>query len=191
MSSYYARANDGAERRVEPAALALRERFDGVVQRHRGSVTLAAYHITENIEDARDVAQHVFMQLFRKRLSFNDQRSLRRWLYVVTRNAALSTKRWRQRDDIAASLTSEDAVQLGLEDTVLQNERSRQVRAMIALLPSADRAVIELRYLQAFSTAEIAMDLGITVRRVKRDVERAKWRLRNEMLRQGVAEEVR
>jgi RNA polymerase sigma-70 factor (ECF subfamily) len=190
MSSYFARANVGAERRVESAPISLRERFDGVVQRHRGSVTLAAYHITGNIEDARDVAQHVFMQLFRKQLSFKDQRSLRRWLYVVTRNAALNMKRSRQRDDVAASLTSDDAVPLGLEDTVLQNERSRQVRAMIALLPSADRAVIELRYLRSFSTTEIAMDLGITVGRVKRDVERAKWRLRNEMLRQGVAKDV-
>jgi DNA-directed RNA polymerase specialized sigma24 family protein len=56
-----------------------------------------------------------------------------------------------------------------------------------ASLPTADRRVIELRYRYSRSTTEMAVDLEIPVKRVKRDVERAKWRLRIELQRQGFA----
>jgi RNA polymerase sigma-70 factor (ECF subfamily) len=161
------------------------ERFEDVVRRHRRSVTLSAFHFTQNAEDASDIAQHVFFQMFRKRVCFSDQRSIQNWLYVATRNEALNLQRRRERDVGAKHRTADDGPPPGLEDTVIQNERRRNVRAFIARLPGTDRKIIEMRYLRAFSTTEMAEELGLPVKRVKRDVERAKCRLRNEIRRTG------
>jgi RNA polymerase sigma-70 factor (ECF subfamily) len=187
MSTLQARAEVGERHRVDAALPAPQETFDEVVRRHRRRVTFTAYQITHDIDDARDVAQHVFLQMYRRLPSCGDGRSIDGWLYIVTRNAALNVARRRQRDLGALAHGPEEEPQLGLEDTVLQNERARAVRAAIARLPAADRRVIELRYLYSMPTTDIAAHLNAPVKRVKRDVERAKCRLRIEMRRRGLA----
>jgi RNA polymerase sigma factor (sigma-70 family) len=104
---------------------------------------------------------------------------------VVTQNEALNIQRRRQFD-IAATLACDDAPAFGLEDIVLRNERVQHVRAIVALLSAADRNILDLRYFLSMSTTEIATHFRIPQTRVKRNVERAKWRLRNEMLRRGL-----
>jgi len=163
-----------------------RDAFASVVNDYRRQVMSVAYRITRNIDDARDVAQHVFMQMYVKGPNLADRRSVDRWLYVVTRNEALSITRKQQRDDAAQASASSDEPQLGLEDTVLRNELDQEVRATIACLPADQRNMIELRHLQSVPSNEIALELGIPVKRVKHDVERAKARLRVEMRRRGL-----
>jgi RNA polymerase sigma-70 factor (ECF subfamily) len=182
---------DAVDRRHDRANLAhpaadADEVFEDVVRRYRQRVLTIAYRITANIDDARDVVQHVFLQLHLKPPEITDGRALERWLYIVARNEALSIRRRRQRDDAAEASIGDDAPPAGLEETVLRNERARQIRATIARLPAADRHVIELRHLLSMPSVEIATTLGIPLKRVKRDVERAKTRLRIEMRRRGL-----
>jgi RNA polymerase sigma-70 factor (ECF subfamily) len=165
-------------------------RFDDIVRTYRRMLVLAAYRITLNIEDAHDVAQFAFMQLHRKWPAFEDRRALERWLYVVVRNEALNVRRSRQRDAHAAESSRDPLISSGFEDTVMRDEVGEAVRATIALLPAAQREVIELRHLQAMPVAEIANQLGVPLRRVKQDVERAHIRLRVEMQRRGLHDDV-
>jgi RNA polymerase sigma-70 factor (ECF subfamily) len=164
--------------------------FEDAVRRYSRHILSIAYRITRNIDDARDVVQHVFMQLYVKSLDLNDARTVERWLYVVARNEALNVHRRRQRNDAAETSAGDETPPLALEDTVLRNERAHQIRATIARLPPADRHVIELRHLQSMPSTEIATTLGIPVKRVKHDVERAKARLRIEMRRRGLDKDV-
>ncbi len=180
-------ARPGVERQPADTALShRRDPFEEAVQRYMSRVTRIAYRITQNIDDARDVAQFVFLQMFLKSPDLADRRSIDRWLYVVTRNQALSVWSRRQRDNAVVALRSGVEPGQGLEDIVLQNERDRQVRATIARLPPGQRHLIELRHLVSMPTTEIAEQFGIPLRRVKRDVKRAKLRLRIEMLRRGL-----
>jgi RNA polymerase sigma-70 factor (ECF subfamily) len=151
---------------------------------------LVAYRITANIDDARDVAQHVFLQMHLRRPRIADRRALERWLYVVARNEALTFVRRRERDADAASLAPDGLPAVDLDQLLIVNERAAHVRATIARLPAADRHVIELRHLQSIPTTEIATRLGVPVRRVKLDVERAKARLRIEMRKRGLDREL-
>jgi RNA polymerase sigma-70 factor (ECF subfamily) len=189
MSHFVARA-DVATRRPPAAAPRGPDPFEDVVRRYNRAVRREAYRITRNVDDARDVAQFVFMQMYIKAPDFDGERSIERWLYIVTRNAALNVYRRRLREEAALTVTGDDLRQRGLEDTVLRNERARQIRDTIALLPAADRHVIELRHLQSIPPAEIAVSLGVPLKRVKRDMERARFRLRIEMMRRGLDDDV-
>ncbi len=157
--------------------------FADVVRQYRPLVTRAAYRITRNIEDAHDVAQFVFMQMYVNSPQLDDDRAVDRWLYVVTRNKALDVYCRRRREESLATLEGCNLSGMGLEEIVLQNERNRHVRAAIRMLPAPQRRVIELRHLMSFPPTEIADRLGISTERVKREVERATFRLRAEMRR--------
>jgi RNA polymerase sigma-70 factor (ECF subfamily) len=168
--------------------------FEDAVRTFKRSVTLAAYRITGNVEDARDIAQYTFMQLYRRGPRFADRRSIERWLYVVSRNAALSVYRARERDAGAAAAVgcaATDEFPNDLEDTIVRNELAAAVRAVIASLPPEQRDVIELRHLAAMPAAEVASTLGIPLKRVKHEVERARMRLRVELERRGLHDDVR
>jgi RNA polymerase sigma-70 factor (ECF subfamily) len=191
MPSLQARA-ERPDRAVPTLPLATRtlDQFEGIVRTYKRDVMLVAYRITNNIDDAHDVAQYVFMQMHLKRPDLSDRRSIERWLYIVTRNEALTVARRRLRDDDSGTLAPEELPKIDLEEIVMANERAARVRATIARLPAADRHVIELRHLQSMPTTEIAAHLGIPVKRVKHDVERAKARLRVEMRKYGLDREV-
>lgn len=187
MSQTSARAERAGDENVAHARAGSFERF---VRDHTRSVLVMAYRITQNIEDARDVAQHVFLQTYVRFPDFGNGRSLDRWLYIVTRNEALSIQRRGLRDALALTAAEDDEPALGIEETIVRNERAQAIRATIATLPAADRNVIELRHLQALPTSEIAQRMGVPVKSVKRDVERAKTRLRVAMVRSGLADEL-
>jgi RNA polymerase sigma-70 factor (ECF subfamily) len=180
MSFVSVRADGGKHPAVAPNPDAL---FDDVVRQHRRRIVAAAFRITGNIDDAHDVAQHVFLQLYLKQPKLDDQRTIDRWLYVVTRNEALLVARRRRRDCAAED---ETPPQPSPEDTVIRREQAAQVRSTIERLSADDRRVIELRHIESMPTAEMAAHLGVPVQRLKRSVERARWRLRSEMIRDGL-----
>jgi RNA polymerase sigma-70 factor (ECF subfamily) len=179
MSHLVTRVQDTPSRAVP-------EPFERIMRRCKRQVTVLAYRITADIEDARDIAQFVFLQLHLKGPTFDDERAIERWLYVVARNAALQALRRRSRDANARSTILDDAPPPSLEETVVRRERDATLRATIDGLPARDRRVLELRDLQSIPSGEIAAQLGVPVARVKKDVERARWRLRREILRRGL-----
>jgi RNA polymerase sigma-70 factor (ECF subfamily) len=174
----------------ETAPIVSIESFESVVRRCRKQVITAAYRITGDIDDARDVAQFTFLQFFLKAPPLADLRSVERWLYVVTRNEALSVTRRRLREVQAAAADGIPAPQPDLAETIARHDRAVQVRATISELSPGDRHIIELRHFHAMPSDEMATRLGVPVGQVRRRVEHARWRLRACMLRRGLDREV-
>lgn len=164
--------------------------FERVVQRCRRQVTLAAYRITGNIDDARDVAQFTFFQFFLKAPALDNQRSVDRWLYIVARNAALGIARQRLRDDEVAAANRTTEPQADPAETIARHDRAEQVRETISELSPRDRHIIEMRHFHALPADEMALRLGVPVAQVRKRVEHARWRLRAGMLRRGLDRDV-
>jgi RNA polymerase sigma-70 factor (ECF subfamily) len=186
MSRIHGGAQTAMPPRAQPGPTPDVGTFDDIVRLYRRRLVDTAYRITRNTEDAHDVAQYTFMQLYCRQPAFEDRRAVERWLYIVTRNQALCVFRTRERDAEVSSAAGDERQAPELEETVVRNELRAAVRATIARLPAAQRQVIELRHLQAMLASEIASEFGIPLKRVKRDVERARLRLRIELLRQGL-----
>ena len=74
---------------IRAAAGGDRRAFEDLVLRKRDQVVRTAFQITGNLEDAKDVAQGVFLRLWRVLQRFDLTRRFDTWLYRITVNAAI------------------------------------------------------------------------------------------------------
>jgi len=157
------------ERRLVAACLeGTREAFDVIVERHRRAVYHLCYRFVGNHEDASDLAQEVFLRAYRGLKNYKGDASLGTWLYRIGVNACLN--RLSARPPVAEPLeTSESVVDRDLDPAsrLLQQERSKRVRAAIARLPKRQRTTLILRVYHELSHQEIAFIVGSSVGAVK------------------------
>ena len=66
------------------------------MERYRSRVYRLAYGITRNEADAQEVAQDVFLNIFRKIQTFEGRARLGSWIYRIAANAALIKRRRKQ-----------------------------------------------------------------------------------------------
>jgi RNA polymerase sigma-70 factor (ECF subfamily) len=78
--------------------------FKELVERYRSRVASIAYQVLGNYEDARDVAQEVFIKLYRGIGGFDPRKKFFTWLYRLTVNAAIDFLRAKRRRSYESSL---------------------------------------------------------------------------------------
>ncbi len=135
---------------------------------------------------AEDVTQEVFLRLWQRPESYDPSRGrLLSWLMSVTRNRAIDerrrlSRRQRSEEDEEPTLELRDHDTSG--DPALGAslaESRRVVRAAMALLPPAQREVVELAYFGGLTQTEIAERLHVPLGTVKTRVRLAMRKLRD------------
>lgn len=140
------------------------EAFSQLVERYRSRVASIAYQVLGNYEDARDVAQEVFIKLYRGIGTFDPQKKFFTWLYRLTVNAAIDYLRVKKRRAMEGSL--EDLPEgypdfAGPEGELashqLENKELRQIFVDLAQrLNPKQRAAFVLVDLQGFTPDEVS-----------------------------------
>lgn len=190
------------------AELKLVERLRGgdaaaleTLMEHYGSrVYRLAHGITRNEADAEEVAQDVFLNLFRKIETFEGRSAIGTWIYRVAANAAL-IKRRGKRFELEVALEEqlptfrEDGHREGdrawvladwsrtPEEQMLSAETRAVLNRAIDELPDHYRAVLVLRDVEGLSNEEVAEALGESVPTVKSRLHRARMALREQLTR--------
>ena len=164
----------GANRR--DAALA------GILQAYRRKVFGLAYSFVRNRETAEDVAQEVFIRVWRALPSFDGRASLSTWIYTIARNASLSALRNRRQGepleatDSVAALATHPQEPLDAHAIESSAERASLLR-LVDQLPDKQRQAVLLYYMQEQSHEEVAAMLAMPVGTVKTLLHRARQRL--------------
>ena len=147
-----------------------------ILQAYRRKVFGLAYSFVRNREAAEDVAQEVFIRVWRALPSFDARASLATWIYTIARNTSLSALRDRRREvqleDPATLLEAQPAagcIESGAEQAALMR--------LVEELPDRQRQVVLLYYLQEQSHEEVASMLAMPVGTVKTLLHRARARL--------------
>ena len=137
-----------------------REAFDEFVALYQSSVFNLALRILQHREDARDVAQEVFLKAFRQLPSQHGDLRLRPWVYRVTVNACYDHMRACRR----RPLPGESDVELREEpvDQVEQAELARLFRDSLRTLPPRQQIALLLKDVHGLPHCEIAESLGIS-----------------------------
>jgi len=164
-------------------------------QRHLASRTgqrcchQLGFHLLGDYEDARDLSQDVFLQVFRTIDRFRGQSALRTWIYRIAINQARNRQRWWRRrlrsdqvsldahleqhgDDVLTDVSATPDLALSRKETA-----SRVWQALEAL-PFDQRTAVVLREIDGLSYEEIAFSLGIAIGTVKSRLTRAREALR-------------
>jgi RNA polymerase sigma factor (sigma-70 family) len=164
--------------------------FEELVRRYMKPMFNFAYRMTGNYGDADDVAQDVFVQVFRSLPSARLDLPFKPWLYVIGRNKCLDfLKRKRPLsfstlDDPDSDESMVDSIpdREPLPDEALEHsDLQRILREAIARLPERYRAVVSLRYAAELTFAEIGEALSLPENTVKTHFQRAKAALRADL----------
>jgi RNA polymerase sigma-70 factor (ECF subfamily) len=158
--------------------------FEALLDRHQGKVMRVLGLMGVPYQDREDVAQEVFIRVFRHLDGFKAGRPFAGWLYRVTVNSSydyhLRSGR-RARDEVQwVEGTGERAAHAGPGPEREAQGRSLRERLESALgsLSERERAVFILKELEGLETPDVARALGITRITVRRHLGRARERLR-------------
>ena len=163
-----------------------------LVQEHQRMVVHLALHLLGDREEALDLSQEVFLNVFRKIGRFRGQSALRTWIYRIVINQARNRQRWWKRRHRSEQISLDEHLQnhgdlpaprdLNAPDRVL-GRKELAVRIWKALdgLPFEQRTAIVLREVDGLSYEEIAFSLGVAVGTVKSRLTRAREALRAQL----------
>ncbi len=165
--------------------------FARLVALHEGMVFNLAARLLGDPEEARDVAQEVFLQVYRTLGRFEGRSSLKTWIYRIVVNQSRNRQRWwrRRRKDRSCAidaLTPADEARLAEqasggedpEERLARRERARAVQSALLKLSFEHRAVLLLREVEGLSCEEIAGALSLPAGTVKSRLSRAREALR-------------
>jgi len=163
--------------------------FEALVARKTPGVLSLARRILSDAEDARDVAQMVFLRVWEQLGRYDESYAFNTWLYRVATNLAidfLRSSRSRQRAHGASLRLVRLREELTGEQTARaaeENEISRLFERAAACLSGKQRVVFILREIEDRDTSEIAGILGCRESTVRNHLFNARRILRREMER--------
>jgi RNA polymerase sigma-70 factor (ECF subfamily) len=174
------------------AAKGDRAAFQVLVERHRMLVYRVAYQYAGNHHDADDIAQEVFLKVFRSLDRFRQDSQFTSWLYRIALNACVDHSRRRNpadpTEDSAELLIASPATDPDPEVRAYGCELGDVVRAAVDRLPPRQRLIFTMRHFEDLKLIEIAKALGLAEGTVKRQLHAAVHRLRRLLRDARVAE---
>jgi RNA polymerase sigma-70 factor (ECF subfamily) len=159
--------------------------FQALVERHRTMVYRVAYQFAGNHHDAEDIAQEVFIKVYRSLDRFRQDAQLTSWMYRIVMNACIDHRR-RSRASMSAAAGDEAEYRMlnapeetpGPEERAYAGEIGEVLQLEIGRLPKGQRIVFVMRHYQGMKLCEIADALGLAEGTVKRQLHAAVHRLR-------------
>ena len=163
-----------------------------LVEEHQRMVYHLALHLLGDREEALDLSQEVFLNVFRTIGRFRGQSAIRTWIYRIVVNQARNRQRWWRRRHRADQVSLDEHLERrgdfpepgdsGSPDRQFgRRQLAAQIWAALEHLPFDQRTAVVLREIDGLSYDEIAFSLGVAVGTVKSRLTRAREALRAEL----------
>jgi RNA polymerase sigma-70 factor (ECF subfamily) len=151
-----------------------------------------AYQMVGNSIDAQDIAQEVFVKLYRSLHTYKPRFNFTTWLYRLTVNRSIDflRKHTRQKNVSLENFSDESL----LKDMAPSPDRSLELNEMKGAIQQISegltwkqRKVFVLRDLQGFSTEEVAQILKCRISTVRVHLSKARNHIKNALLKQDLS----
>ena len=178
-----------------------RDAFEALVEKYKQPVMNLVYRTLPDATEAEDLAQHVFLQVYKSAHRYEVSAKFSTWIFTIARNLCLNEIRRRSRHPADSldepSSENEDQPMRQIEDSrtfsppdaLLQDELERMVELALAQLPEKQRTALLLCRQQELSYEEMADVLGCSLSATKSLIHRARETLKQQLkpyLRTGV-----
>jgi RNA polymerase sigma-70 factor (ECF subfamily) len=166
--------------------------FNELVKQYEKQVYNFAYRLTNNYDDANDIAQDAFLRVFNAIGNFRGDASFTTWLFRITTNVFLDDRK-KVRAHPHTSLDEymeldESSVARQIEDTgptpeaiTEESERNRILQNAVASLPEYQRVMVVLYHTEQKSYEEIAEIMDMPIGTVKSRLNRARLALKEKL----------
>ncbi len=166
----------------------LRERdmasLEALYARYGSYVYALAMRMLGRSEEAEEVVQDVFWQLWKNETQYDPARAaFRTWLFAITRSRCLDRLR-RQRSRPASELPRDSALPPAPSDPeqdAMLAERQKHVVAAFRALPEPQRRVLEMGFFNGLTHREIAARLGEPLGTVKSRIKMGMDKLKDSL----------
>jgi RNA polymerase sigma-70 factor, ECF subfamily len=143
-----------------------------------------------NPDDANDIAQEVFIEVYKTINKFRSESKISTWLYRICTNRSLNfirnTKKYTSTesysDDSQNYLSQTSGTELNPEENVLNEEKIRVINNAIDSLPDSQKSAFILCKRENISYAEISEVLDVSVKAVESLIIRAKKNLQKRLI---------
>ncbi|BAZ42771.1 RNA polymerase sigma-E factor [Calothrix sp. NIES-4101] len=170
-----------------------RAAFEELMRRYQTQVERVLYHLAPDWADRADLAQEVWIRVFRNISKLQEPSKFRGWLSRIATNLFYDELRKRKRVVSPLSLDAPRSVDdgemdweiagdtPGPEEELTTREFYEQLREAIADLPEVFRTTIVLREIEGMAYEEIAEITGVSLGTVKSRIARARTRLQAQL----------
>jgi RNA polymerase sigma-70 factor (ECF subfamily) len=163
--------------------------FEHLVERHQALVAGTVGRMLANNSDVEDIAQQVFVRVWKSAKRYEPRAKFTTWLLKITRNLVFNELRRRKRHATTPLQPDPESEELPLPDrrtstpdaSLLENELQRSIETAIGELPESQRMAVVLRRYDELSYEQIAEVLGQSVPAVKSLLFRARTELRERL----------
>lgn len=167
--------------------------FAELMRRYQSHVDKVLYHLAPDWSDRADLAQEVWIRVYRNIKRLNEPVKFRGWLSRIATNLFYDELRKRKRSNQPLSLDAPLSVDdgemdweiasdtPGPDEDLTTREFYDQLHEAIADLPEVFRTTIVLREIQGMAYEEIAEITGVSLGTVKSRIARARLRLQSQL----------
>ncbi len=167
--------------------------FDYLVEKYRRPMMSFMYRMARNNAVAEELAQEVFLRVYRSRKTYAANAKFTTWLYRIASNLALNHARdsRHQRPEVTASLDEPDAEtgmtldvaddSLTAEQAIVRHERLAAIRKHVQALPERQRIAVLMHKYQEMDYRQIAEVLKLSESATKSLLFRAYETLREKL----------
>jgi len=148
--------------------------FDFLVQKYRRPLVSFMYRMARNTASAEELAQEVFLRVYRSRQTYEASAKFTTWLYRIATNLAVNHARdtRKERPEVTLSLDEPDVETgttmdvadstMSAEETLLRQERLAAIRSKVEALPERQKLAVIMHKYQQMDYKQIAEVLKLS-----------------------------
>ncbi len=167
--------------------------FDYLVQKYRRPLVSFMYRMARNTAAAEDLAQEVFLRVYRSRQTYEASAKFTTWLYRIATNLAVNHARdtRHERPEVTVSLDEPDEETgttldvadgaVTAEESLVRRERTVAIRAKVEALPERQKLAVIMHKYQQMDYKQIAEVLKLSESATKSLLFRAYETLREQL----------
>lgn len=160
--------------------------FEELIERHQSLVAGTVARMLGSNSDVEDIAQQVFIRVWKSASRYTPRAKFTTWLLKITRNLVFNELRRTRRHVHVPIQTEPEAEEIPLKDettpmpdaSLLENELQEAIEKAITELPEMQRMALVLRRYEELNYEQIAEILDLSVPAVKSILFRARTELR-------------
>ena len=142
-----------------------------------------ANRLLQNIPEAEDTVQEVFLRLWARREKLEQYRSIEAFAMTITKNLCLDKLKSKKNKTDELTIRNQGMNNLTPYKSIELSESVKNVQRIINTLPEQQRMIVQLRDVEGYEFEEISEILQLSINTIRVNLSRARKKIRSSYLK--------